>query len=141
MSANIVKSFSHSLPLISAVLLVHTGAAMAASPAGDLQEQVRDLLAGKSANPPTALTERRDDSAVRFTADVQEQTRRVLLGVADSDAHGTGMAVGRTGASRPENAATTNESILRKVELINGDTQTMAQHLLLGDRNNAAAGS
>jgi hypothetical protein len=122
MSANIVKSVSRSLPLIAAALLVPAGAAFAApSPTGDIQEQMRDLLAGKSANPPTALIERHADSTA---ADLQEQARRVLLGV----------TVGRADASRSENAATA-------VVLINDDTQIMAQHLLLGDRNTAAAGS
>jgi hypothetical protein len=141
MSAKIVKSISRSLPLISAALILQTGAAIAAPPAADMHEQIRNLLAGKSANPPAALTEKRDDSAVGLPADVQEQTRRVLLGVADSNVHGTQVAVGRADASPSENAARINEAIHRKVELIDDDTQTMAQHVLLGDRNAAAAGS
>jgi hypothetical protein len=133
MSLHIVKSFSRPLPLISAALLIHIGSTVAADPAGDVQQQMRELLAGRIATQSAQPSERRDDRTVRPTADVQELARRVLLGVADSRVQGT------QAMTRPERAE--GVSTVQKGLLAHDDTQAMARRLLLGQRNAIAAGT
>lgn len=132
MSLHVVKSFSRPLTLVSAALLIHIGSAVAADPAGDVQQQMRELLAGRmtqSAQP----SERRDDRTVRPTADVQELARRVLLGVTDSRVQGTQRM---TRPERAEGVSTVQTGLLGR-----DDAQAMARRLLLGQRNAVAAGT
>jgi hypothetical protein len=133
MSLHIVKSFSRPLPLISAALLIHIGGAVAADSAGDVQQQARELLAGRNATLSAQPSERRDDRTVRPTADVQEQARRLLLGVTDSRVQGT------QAMTRPESAE--GVPTLKKDPLAHNDAQAMARRLLLGQRNAVAAGT
>jgi len=130
MSLHIVKSFNRPLTLISAALLIHIGGAVAADSAGSVQQQMRELLAGRIATRATQLSEQRDDGTVRPTADVQELARRLLSGVTDSRAPGT-------------QAMTRAESAEGVLTLQNGlrahdDAQAMAQRLLLGQRYSVA---
>jgi hypothetical protein len=122
MSLHIVKFFSRPLPLVSAALLIHIGGAVAADSAGDVQQQARELLAGRSPTQSAPPSERRADRAVPPTGDAQEQARRLLLGV-----------------TRPDNAAAPVEFTVQKGVLVHGDAQAMARRLLLGQAN--AAGS
>jgi hypothetical protein len=133
MSLHIVKSFSRPLTLISAALLVHIGGAVGADSAGGVQQQMRELLAGKIATPATQLSEQRDDGTVRPTADVQELARRLLSGVTDSRVPGT-QAMTRSESA--EGALT-----LKKGLRAHDDAQAMVQRLLLGPRYAVAAGS
>ena len=59
MSLHIVKSFSRSSSLIAVALLIRIGGAVAADSAGDVQQQMRELLAGRvaarSGNPKAIL--------------------------------------------------------------------------------------
>jgi hypothetical protein len=131
MSLHIVKSFSRPLPLISAALLIHIGGAVAADAAGDVQRQMRELLAGKIATHSAQPSEGREDRTVRPTADAQELARRVVLSVSDSRVQGT------QAMTRPENA----EGVLQGGSLAHNDAQAMARRLLLGQRNAVAAGT
>jgi hypothetical protein len=121
------------LTLISAALLIHIGSTVAAEPAGDAQQQMRELLAGRIATQSAQPSERRDERTVRPTADVQELARRVLLGVTDSRVQGT------QAMTRPERAE--GVSTVQKGLLAHDDTQAMARRLLLGQRNAIAAGT
>ena len=130
MSLHIVKSFNRPLTLISAALLIHIGGAVAADSAGSVQQQMRELLAGRIATRATQLSEQRDDGTVRPTADVQELARRLLSGVTDSRAPGT-QAI-----TRPESAE--GALALQKGVHAHDDAQAMAQRLLLGQRYSVA---
>ena len=129
MSLHIVKFLSRSLSLIAAALLVHVGVVVAADSAGDVQQQMRELLAGKIAPRSQPPSERRADRAVRPTGDAQELARRVLLGVTESGVQGT------KSITRPDNAAAPVEFTDQKSVLFHGDAQAMARRILLGQSN------
>jgi hypothetical protein len=133
MSVHIVKFFNRPLSIISAVLLIHVGGAVAADSAGDVQQQARELLTGRIATQSAPPSERRADRAVRPTGDAQQQARRLLLGVNDSGVQGTKPL------TRPDNAAAPVEFTVQKDVLVHGDAQAMARRLLLGKAS--AAGS
>lgn len=106
---------------------------MAADSAGDVQQQMRELLAGRIATRAAQLSEQRDDATVRPTADVQELARRLLSGVTDSRVPGT------QAMTRPESAE--GAPTLQKGLRAHDDAQATAQRLLLGQRNAVASGS
>lgn len=133
MSLQVVKSFSRPLSLIAAALLIHIGGAVAADAAGDVQQQMRALLAGKIATHSAQPSEGREHRTVRPTADAQELARRVLLGVSDSRGPGT------QAMTRPESAE--GVSTVQEGSLAHNDAQAMARRLLLGQRNAVAAGT
>jgi hypothetical protein len=128
MSIQTLKSFTRSSSLIAVALLIRIGGAMAADPAGDVQQQMRELLAGKVATRSALTTEWHDAGTAGTSADAQELARRLLLGVTDSRFKGTEVP------APPANAVAPNDSIL-----VQGYAQTMAQRLVLGLRH--AAGS
>jgi hypothetical protein len=133
MSLHIVKSFSRPLSLTAVALLIHIGGAVAADAAGDVQQQMRELLAGKIATHSAQPSEGREDKTLRPTADAQELARRLLLGVSDSRVQGT------QGMTPPESAE--GVSTLQEGSLAHNDAQAMARRLLLGQRNAVAAGT
>jgi hypothetical protein len=128
MSIHIRNSFTRSSSLIAAALLIRIGTAMAADPAGDVQQQMRELLAGGSATRSALSSEGHDGGTPRHGADAQELARRLVLGVTDSRIKGT------EAVTLPAYAVAPNDSIL-----VQGYAQTMAQRLVLGVRH--AAGS
>lgn len=133
MSLQIVKSFSRPWPLISAALLIHIGGALAADAAGDVQQQMRDVLAGGIATQPAPTSARGHDTAVRPTGDVQELARRLLQGVPGSPVKST--EVGGADAAAPSAPA------LQKDRAVREDAQVMVRRLLMGQRNTASARS
>jgi hypothetical protein len=133
MSLRIVKSFYRPLALVSAALLVPIGGAVAADYAGGgVQQQMRQVLAGRIATPAT-LTQQRARAAEAGAADAQELARRLLSGVTNSQVPGT------PAITPPESAdaALTLQKGLRA----QNDAQSMAQRLLMGQRYAVAAGS
>jgi hypothetical protein len=123
MSLHIRKPFGPSA-LIATVLLIHTYTAAAADAAGDLQQQIRQLLAGTITTQSARPSERRDDRTVSRTADLQELERRLLLGATDSRIQGT------QAMTRPESVA--GMSTAKKDLLAHDDAQASARRLLLG---------
>jgi hypothetical protein len=123
MSLPIGKFFCPSA-LIATALLIHTGTALAADAAGDLQQQMRELLAGRITAQSAQPSQRRDDRTVSRTADVLELERRLLLGATDSRAQGA------EAMTRPDSAA--GMSTVKKDLLAHEDAQSSARHLLLG---------
>ena len=135
MSLHIVKSFSRPLALISAALLLHIGGAVAADPAGDVQQQMRELLAGRVVIQSAPPYELHADSAGRPTADAQERARRLLLGV-------TGVRIQGTRAmTQSEGVVAPGVFALRKGSRAHEDVQAQARRLLLGQRNAVASES
>jgi hypothetical protein len=85
MSLHNARFFRRLPALVSAAVLVHAGSAIAADSAGDIQQQVKDVLTGTS----TTYSPRAEVSyheAVRPTADVQDFAKRLLLGTTTSPA-------------------------------------------------------
>lgn len=135
MSLHSVKSFSHPLSLIAAALLLHIGGAVAADATGDVQQQMRAVLAGRIAIQSAPSREQHDDSTKRGTANAQDLAMQLLLGVTDSRVQGA-------------RAITPSESVVaagvftpRNELLPHGDAQTMARRLLLAQRNAIASQS
>lgn len=128
MSLRILRSFSHPLSLISAALLIHIGGAVAADSAGDVQQQMRQVLAGRIAIQSPPPSERRDDTAGRPSGDAQDLARRLLLGVTDSRVQRAEAIIRRENAAAPGLP-------------VRGDAQATAQRVILGQRNAAVAGS
>jgi hypothetical protein len=124
MSLHIVKSFSR-LSFISAALLIHVGGAVAADSVGDVQQQARELLAGRITTQSAPPSGQRADRAAKPAGDAQEQARRLLLGMTDSGVQSTKPI------ARPDNAAFT----VQKGVLVRGDAQAMARRILLGQSN------
>ena len=110
--------------LIATALLIHTCTALAADTAGDLQQQMRELLAGRSAAQTAQPSQRRDDRTVSRTADVLELERRLLLGATDYRAQGAQATAGSDSAA---GVATVNKDLLA-----HDDAQSSARRLLLG---------
>jgi len=135
MSLHIVKSFSHPLSLISAALLLQIGGAVAADATGDVQQQAREVLAGRVVIHSAPPRERRDDGTGRPTADAQERARRLLLGVTDSRIQDT-----RT-MTQSESVVAPGLFTLRKGPRAHDDVQAQARRLLLGQRNAVASES
>ena len=78
MSLHIAKLFKNPLTLASAALVLHIGTATAADSTGDIQQQLRELLAGTptahSASQPRPL----ERNATSPTVDSQEFLRQLL---------------------------------------------------------------
>lgn len=79
---------------------------MAADPAGDVQQQIRELLAGKSATRSALTSEGHDGGTPGPGADAQELARRLVLGVTDSRIKGS------EAITPLANAVALNDSIL-----------------------------
>src|SRR6266516_2096892 len=89
MSLHLVKSFSRPLSLLSAALLLHIDSALAPDAAGDVQQRMREVIAGRGVIRSVPPSERRDDTAGRPATDAQELAKRLLLGITDSRIQGT----------------------------------------------------
>ena len=87
------------------------------------------MLAGKIANQSPLPSEGRDGRVVTPNVDAQEFARRLLLGVTDSRVQAT-QAV-----TQPVNAVAPGDSTSKKGLLVHGDSQAIAQKLLLGQRS------
>src|SRR5437879_1288056 len=81
MSLHIAKLFSRPLALASAALVIHIGAATAADSTGDIQQQMRELLAGTTRAHSASQSGLRDGKATSPTVDPQEFVKQLLLGV------------------------------------------------------------
>ena len=116
MSLHFIKDFTP-LAAVTAALVLQIGSAAAASP-DDVQQQMRDVLAGKVTRPPAPSATSGEDGG-RPVADAQQLARLLLVGAGSHTASGKN----RPGAARDH-----------------GDAQALAQRVLLGQRK-AVAGS
>ena len=83
MSLHIAKLFKNPLALAGAALVIHIGAATAADSTGDIQQQMRDLLAGTITVHSAPQSGARHDKVTARTVptdDVQQQMRDLLAG-------------------------------------------------------------
>jgi hypothetical protein len=134
MSVPFAKFFSRPLSVASVALLMHVGGASAANSAVDLQQQMKELLAGTITHSAPG-SEPRGDRSAGPTVDTQESVKQVLLGasnprIADTDA-----------TNRPESRALSSDSKGSPSPLVRSDTQAAVRRVLLGQTNPAASGS
>jgi hypothetical protein len=124
MSLRIGRLFFRPSPLIATALLIHTCTALAADAAGDLQQQMRELLAGGITTQSAQPSQWRDDRTVSRTADVLELERRLLLGATDYRAQGAQATAGSDSAA--------GVSTVKRDLFAHDDAQSSARRLLLG---------
>jgi hypothetical protein len=133
MSPRFTRFFTHPLALLPAAFLVHVGAAVAGDSAGDVQQQVRDLLSGRGQAQFGAPAERSGDRTAKSPDDAHDSARRLLLGLTESPRPGS------RAMAQPENAAHQVSSAVQRNAHGYDDAQAMARSLILG-RSDAAAG-
>ena len=133
MSPRFTRFFTHPLALLPAAFLVHIGAAVAGDSAGDVQQQVRDLLSGRSQAQFGAPAEQSADRTAKSPGDAHDSARRLLLGLTESTGPGS------RAMARPENAAAQVSSAVQRNTHGYHDAQATARSLILG-RSNAATG-
>jgi hypothetical protein len=130
MSLNIVRPLSRPFPLISAALLIHIGSVTAAVPGSDVQQQMRDVLAGRVAIQSAHPLEQREDRTAGPGADVLDLARRLLQGT-------SGRTQGTQSVAGPQSA---EGHPGHKGLLARDDAQAMARRLL-SQPNTVAAGT
>jgi len=128
MSLRIAKLFKNPLVLARAALVIHIGAATAADPTGDAQQQARELLTGTTTAHSAPQSAPYDGKVPRPTSDAQELARQLLLGT-------TGSRVGGAEATKQSEAARASGETARQARPVaRGDAQAAARQLLLGQR-------
>ena len=75
------KSLIGLLSVVPMALIVHIGAAAAASPVNDRTEELRALLSGRPAAAATTASAPRSSKAARSFGDAQQQARDVVLAI------------------------------------------------------------
>jgi hypothetical protein len=126
MSPRFTRFFTHPLALVPAAFLVHIGAAVAGDSAGDVQQQVRDLLSGRSQAQFGAPAERSADRTAKSPDDAHDSARRLLLGLTESTRPGS------RAMARVENAAPQVSPAVQRNAHGYDDAQAMARSLILG---------
>ena len=128
MSLHVVKHFMRPLLLTGAVLVVHIGTASAGDPIDDIQQQMRELLAGTVASHSSSQSAPRDGKVrtpTAPTADIQELTRQYLSGQA--------VSVRGVAESKPsEIAGASTKTEPQKRTVASGDVQADMRQVLLG---------
>lgn len=126
MSLNIAKLFSRPLALASAALVIHIGAATAADSTGDIQQQMKELLAGTTTAHSAPQSGPPDGKVTNSAADAQEFAKQLLLGT-------TGSRVGGAETIKhSEVAGASGETEPQQRPVAYGDAQAAARQLLLG---------
>lgn len=125
MSIRITKSLSRAIPVTAAALFLHIGSAAAASPQGDIQQQMRDVLTGSIATRVIPHSAADPAAAVRSDVDTQAFARQLLLGWSVSH-------VGRAQATQQKLQAEASESSHQPQA--DEDFQSTVRQSLLGER-------
>lgn len=103
MTIRFTQSFSRALPIAAVALFVHVGSAAAASPQGDIQQQMREVLTGHIATHAVPHSQSAPATAVHSNVDAQAFARQLLLGWSVS-------RVGRANTVKQKLQAETSES-------------------------------
>lgn len=125
MTTHFSQSFSRVLPVAAAALFIHMGSATAATPQGDIQQQMRDVLTGRIAAQAIPHSAPDPTSAVRSNADAQEFVRQLLRGWSVSHAEG---------ARAMEQKLQASASASSQKSQADDDFQSTVRQSLLGDR-------
>jgi hypothetical protein len=123
MSLHIAK-FIRPLVLAGTVLVVHIGTASAGDPAGDIPQQMRELLAGSTTSHSSPQSAARDSKVETPTADIQELTRQYLSGL--------GASVRGVAGKPSEVAGASTKTEPQKRTVASGDVQPDMRQVLLG---------
>jgi hypothetical protein len=129
MSLPISRIFSRSRVLVLATFAIHMGVATAADSTSDIQQQMKELLAGPTQVYSTPGFAPRDVKATALTVDTQELAKQFLLGTMSS---GLG-SVATTKHSEGTGASDKAEPQVRAAAYRN--MQAPVAQLLLGTRH------
>jgi hypothetical protein len=125
MPIRITQSLSRALPIVAAALFVQIGSAVAASPQGDIQEQMREVLSGSIATHTIRPSASRSTNVVASDPDMQKFARQLLLGWSASH-------VRHAKATKPRLQAVAVAS--RQTPRADEDFQSTVRQSLLGER-------
>lgn len=123
MSIHIIRRLSTALPIAAAAFSIQIGSAAAASPQGDFQQQVRNVLTGSIAVHAIPHSDADPANAARSNSDAQQFAQQLLLGWSVSHA-------GRAQATKPNLQAKASGST-QKTPAVE-DFQSTVQQSLLG---------
>ena len=124
MSMRITQSLNRVLPIAAVALVMQIGGAVAVTPQGDIQQQMREVLSGSIATRaiPRSQSDLTDD--VVSNLDPEEFARQLLLGWSVSH-------VGRAKTTKQPQAAASESS---QKPVADEDFQSTVQQVLLGER-------
>jgi len=128
MTIRITQSLSRALPIAAAALFVQIGSAAAASPQGDIQAQMREVLSGSIATRTIRPSESHSTDVVASDQDAQAFARQLLLGWSASH-------VGHAKATTPRLQAAAVAS--RETPRADEDFQSTVRQALLGERGSS----
>ncbi|MGH8290320.1 MAG: hypothetical protein ACREV7_15065 [Steroidobacteraceae bacterium] len=124
MSIHITRSLSRVLPLAAAALFIQIGSAAAASPQGDIQQQMREVLTGSIATHAIPPSESDPENAARSNVDMQAFARQLLQGWSVSH-------LGRATTTKQKLQA--EASVSSQKPLADVDFQSTVRRSLLGE--------
>lgn len=124
MSMRITQSLNRVLPIAAAALFIQIGSAVAATPQGDIQQQMREVLSGSAATHAIARSQSDPTDDVVSNLDAQRFARQLLLGWSISH-------LGRTKTTKQLQASTSESSQKPQAD---EDFQSTVQQVLLGAR-------
>lgn len=130
MSNRITQSLGRALLITAAALFIQIGSAAAATPQGDIQQQMREVLSGSIATRASPRTESGPTDAARSNLDAQEFARQLLLGRSVS-------IVGNAKTTKQNLQADAFES--SRKPRADEDFQSMVRRSLLGERASRGA--
>lgn len=120
-SLNFAKTLGRPIMLVSAGLIFHSAAALAANSIGDSQTHARELLGGMTLSRTTVSAARSTGAASLPRVEPQEQARRLILGIQSSDRTAAFVRLART--------ARVNGNRVRRAPT---DAQVLAKQMILG---------
>ena len=133
MSLHIAKLFKNPLALAGVALVIHVGAATAADSKGDIQQQMREILAGTIAAHSAPQLRPPESNETSPTIDAQELTRRLILG-------STGSSSTRAQTiAHAESAGASVKTEPRARPVAYGDAQAAARAVVLGQHEASEA--
>jgi len=132
MSRKIIHASARSLPVAAAALLIHIGAAAAATPPSDFQRQVGAVLAGNVATHSSLHASPTRERTGGLQTDAQQFARELLSGWSVSHP-------GRTGSATQSGSRTAAD--VRRESPAQEDMQSMVQRFLLGEKSAARSAS
>ncbi len=126
MSRDTAKFFTRPLALAATALVLHVGAAAAADSKGDIQQQVRELLAGTPATHFAPQSAAHDGQGTTPAVDSQQFVKQLLLGTTVD-----GVRVRRPSKRAPV-LEVSSKSEAQKRHVASVDMRVAVQKMLLG---------
>lgn len=132
MSRKSINASARSLPIAAAALLIHIGAAAAATPHSDFQHEVSAVLAGNVVTHSSLQASSRREETSATQTDAQQFVRQLL----------SGWSVSHPGRPRSVTQSRSRSADVSRGESpAQGDMQSMVRQFLLGGKSAARTAS